>query len=103
MKPTQSTIQDRTAPATSAPATLRQAKGRSRRSSILLHATVISASLFAVFPLVWILLSSFKPKQWIQSSQITLVKEPTLANYSALLAAMTSPFVTKVFTTDGGS
>ncbi len=85
VKPTQRTFQDRGASATSAPATLRRAKGRPRRSSILLHATVIFASAVAVFPLVWILLSSFKPKEWIQSSQITLVKEPTLANYQALL------------------
>jgi len=82
---TQSIIQDSEAQATTSPTTLRRAKGRSRRSSILLHATVIGASVFAVFPLVWILLSSFKPKQWIQSSQITLVKEPTFANYQSLL------------------
>lgn len=63
----------------------RPEKSRSRGSSILLHATVIFASVIAVFPLVWILLSSFKPKEWIQSSQITLIKEPTLANYQALL------------------
>lgn len=85
MNSTQSIIQDSEAQATTSPTTLRRAKGRSRRSSILLHATVIGASVFAVFPLVWILLSSFKPKQWIQSSQITLVKEPTFANYQSLL------------------
>jgi len=84
--PTLTTPQDRVAPATATRDTFRQARGRSRRSSILLHSTVIAASVFAVFPLVWILLSSFKPKEWIQSTQITLVKEPTLANYQALLA-----------------
>ena len=82
---TQTTIQDSVDSTTSAAPTLRKAKGRSRGKSILLHATVIFASAVAVFPLVWILLSSFKPKEWIQSSQITLVKEPTLANYQALL------------------
>ena len=86
MKPAVMTTQDPIAAAPPAAATPRHARGRSRRGSILLHATVISASAFAVFPLVWILLSSFKPKEWIQSSQITLVKEPTLANYQALLA-----------------
>jgi len=82
---TQATIQDSMEPTTVAAATFRTAKGRSRGSSILLHSTVIFASVIAVFPLVWILLSSFKPKQWIQSSQITLIKEPTLANYQSLL------------------
>ncbi len=79
------TIQDSVAPTTPDATTFRTAKGRSRASSILLHSTVAGAALLAVFPLVWILLSSFKPKQWIQSSQITLIKEPTLANYQYLL------------------
>ena len=82
---TQTTIQDSVDPTTSAAPTLRKTKGRSRGNSIVLHATAIFASAIAVFPLVWILLSSFKPRQWIQSSQITLIKEPTLANYQALL------------------
>lgn len=86
----QSTVPEAAASITSVPTmpatgTVRRASGRSRRSSILLHGTLIGASLIAVFPLVWILLSSFKPKQWIQSSQITLIKEPTLANYQSLL------------------
>jgi len=83
---TQTANREPVVPTTSATTTYRAARGRSRRSSILLHATVAGASVIAVFPLVWILLSSFKPRQWIQSSQITLVKEPTLANYQALLA-----------------
>lgn len=82
---TQTTNLDSVEPTTSAAPTFREARGRSRRSSIVLHATAIFASAIAVFPLVWILLSSFKPRQWIQSSQITLIKEPTLANYQALL------------------
>lgn len=82
---TQTTIQDFVEPTTSATAGFRTAKGRSRGNSIALHATVMFASLVALFPLVWILLSSFKPRQWIQSSQITLIKEPTFANYQALL------------------
>lgn len=86
----QSTVPEAAASITSVPTmpvtgTVRKDRGRSRRSSILLHATVIGASLIAVFPLVWILLSSFKPKEWIQSSEITLIKEPTFANYQALL------------------
>lgn len=63
---------------------------RSRRrplgKSLALHAALIVASFIAVFPILWIVLSSFKPKRWIQSDQITLVKDPTLDNYSNLLA-----------------
>src|ERR1044072_35707 len=53
--------------------------------SLALHGAPIVASFIAVFPILWILLSSFKPKRWIQSDQITLVKDPTLDNYSNLL------------------
>lgn len=83
---TQATIQDSMEPTVPVAVATRPEKSRPRGNSILLHATVIFASVIAVFPLVWILLSSFKPKQWIQSSQITLVKEPTLANYQYLLS-----------------
>ena len=82
---TQTTHRDSADTTPSTAATFRKAKGRPRGNSILLHATAVGASLIAVFPLVWILLSSFKPRQWIQSSEITLFKEPTLANYQALL------------------
>jgi len=81
----QTTIQDFVEPTLPVSVATRPEKSRPRGNSILLHATVIFASVIAVFPLVWILLSSFKPKEWIQSSQITLIKEPTLANYQALL------------------
>lgn len=58
---------------------------RSPLASIGLHATLIGASLIAVFPIAWVVLSSFKPKQWVQSSELSLVKEPTLDNYSYVL------------------
>jgi len=63
----------------------RTRRGRSRGNSVALHIALVVASLIAVFPIAWILLSSFKPRRWIQSSQITLVKEPTLENYQALV------------------
>ncbi|QGN45503.1 ABC transporter permease subunit [Micromonospora sp. WMMC415] len=62
--------------------------GRTRRSpakSLLLHGTLILASLIAIGPIAWVLLSSFKPGYAVQSSDLTLVKEPTLANYSYVL------------------
>ena len=53
--------------------------------SVALHATLIGASFIALFPIVWLLLSSFKPNHAIQSSDITLVEDPTLANYEYVL------------------
>ncbi|MFC7760606.1 sugar ABC transporter permease [Catellatospora bangladeshensis] len=60
-------------------------------ASIGLHATLIGASLIAVFPIAWVVLSSFKPEQWVQSSELTLVKEPTLANYEYVLTQTNFP------------
>ncbi|GGN89147.1 ABC transporter permease [Actinoplanes lobatus] len=61
---------------------------RGRRSivaSIGLHGTMIVASLIAIGPIAWVLLSSFKPGYAVQSSELTLVKDPTLANYEYVL------------------
>lgn len=62
--------------------------GRGRRSpatSLLLHGTLIVASLVAIGPIVWVLLSSFKPGYAVQSSNLTLVQDPTLTNYRYVL------------------
>ncbi|MGH3660260.1 MAG: sugar ABC transporter permease [Micromonosporaceae bacterium] len=58
---------------------------RSPLMSVLLHATLITASAAALLPIVWVVLSSFKPGHAVQSTQITLVEEPTLANYLHVL------------------
>ena len=60
-------------------------RGRSRGRTIALHATLITASFAAVFPVVWIMLASFKPGQFVRSSKITLIKSPTLGNYHYVL------------------
>ncbi|AVT30172.1 MULTISPECIES: sugar ABC transporter permease [unclassified Plantactinospora] len=59
--------------------------GRSPLRSVGLHATLIVASLIAVGPILWVLLSSFKPGYAVQSSEISLVEDPTLANYAYVL------------------
>lgn len=64
---------------------------RSRRSSVALHATLVSASFVALFPVVWLLLSSFKPAAWVRSSRLTIVKDPTLANYQHVLFETSFP------------
>jgi arabinogalactan oligomer/maltooligosaccharide transport system permease protein len=58
---------------------------RSLGASIALHATLITAAIIAIFPIVWVVLSSFKPGVWVNSSDLSLVKEPTLDNYRYVL------------------
>ncbi|MFR9778189.1 sugar ABC transporter permease [Micromonospora sp. MS34] len=77
-------------PARPEPAAVRPSRrptraGRSLLRSAGLHATLIVASLIAIGPIVWVLLSSFKPGYAVQSTELTLVKDPTLANYSYVL------------------
>ncbi|WP_341718967.1 sugar ABC transporter permease [Micromonospora sp. FIMYZ51] len=67
---------------------------RSRRSpamSVLLHGTLILASLIAIGPIAWVLLSSLKPGYAIQSSELTLFRDTTLANYSYVLTETNFP------------
>jgi arabinogalactan oligomer/maltooligosaccharide transport system permease protein len=58
---------------------------RSVGSSVLLHATLLTAVFIAVFPVVWVLAASFKPANRILSSNIALIDHPTLANYRHVL------------------
>lgn len=53
--------------------------------SVLLHGTLILASFLALFPVVWVLLSSLKPGHAIQSSDLRLFVDPSLDNYRAVL------------------
>jgi arabinogalactan oligomer/maltooligosaccharide transport system permease protein len=59
--------------------------------SVALHATLTVASIVAVGPIVWVLVSSFKPRQWVNSSDLSLVKEPTLENYQYVLTETNFP------------
>ncbi|WP_433790985.1 sugar ABC transporter permease [Actinoplanes sp. CA-252034] len=75
------------APQGGAPARVNKPR-RGRRSvgaSIGLHGTLILASLIAIGPILWVVLSSFKPGYAVQSTEITLVKDPTFANYEYVL------------------
>ena len=58
---------------------------RSRGASVALHGTLVLATICALFPVLWVLLSSFKPGNAIRSSEISLVREPTMDNYSRVL------------------
>ncbi|HEX6074296.1 MAG TPA: sugar ABC transporter permease [Micromonosporaceae bacterium] len=73
------------------------ASGLRRRSqrhplvSLLLHATLVAAAFISLFPIAWVLLSSFKPGYAVQSSDLRLVEDPTLANYIHVLAETNFP------------
>jgi arabinogalactan oligomer/maltooligosaccharide transport system permease protein len=58
---------------------------RSRPMSVLLHTGLLVAVFWSLFPVVWVLLSSFKPRSAIRSTEITLVQDPTLENYRSVL------------------
>ncbi|GGT63583.1 ABC transporter permease [Streptomyces lateritius] len=56
---------------------------RSPLASVGLHLTLIVASVIAVFPVLWVLLTSLKPATYATTTDF--VKETTLANYTDLL------------------
>lgn len=56
---------------------------RSRLASVALHVSLIIASVIAVFPPLWLLITSFKPKT--DAFDTSLVKDFTLGNYSHVL------------------
>jgi ABC-type maltose transport systems, permease component len=66
----------------------RRPRGRFSRSplaSVALHLTLIAACATAVFPVVWLVLTSIKPRNAWQSSTVELFHSPTLDNYVQVL------------------
>ncbi|MEV4943833.1 carbohydrate ABC transporter permease [Streptomyces zaomyceticus] len=63
---------------------------RSPLASVALHVTLIVASVIAVFPVLWVLLTSLKPAKYAITTDF--VKETTLENYTNLLND--TPFLT---------
>lgn len=63
----------------------RQGRPRSTLASVGLHATLVTAVFIALFPVVWVFLSSLKPRQEIQRSTIELFNSPSLDNYKQVL------------------
>ncbi|AOS61227.1 sugar ABC transporter permease [Actinoalloteichus hymeniacidonis] len=77
-------------------ATRRRQPSRARRSrlaSIGLHATLIVASFIAVFPVFWVLVTSFKPDSRAIEPTPTLVNESSLDNYRAILSGEKGDFL----------
>jgi arabinogalactan oligomer / maltooligosaccharide transport system permease protein len=73
---------------------------RSTGASVLLHATLLGAVAIAIFPVVWILASSFKPANRILASEIKFIDNPTLENYTKVLTQTDFPtwFMNSVIT-----
>ena len=65
----------------------RRRSGRGRGSSAGLHFTLIAATTIAIFPVLWIVLSSFKPNEVIKTqTDLQVLPDPwTLENYRAVL------------------
>ncbi|CAL9371765.1 Inner membrane ABC transporter permease protein YcjP [Streptomyces sp. enrichment culture] len=62
------------------PAPVRKRGDRGPLASLGLHLTLLAASVVAVFPPLWLLVTSFKPKT--DAFDTSLVKDFTLGNYS---------------------
>ncbi len=63
-------------------------RGRGERgplASVALHATLLAATLVALFPVAWLVLTSLEPRDAWQSTELRLLVEPTLENYRQVL------------------
>ena len=63
----------------------KQGRPRSPLASVALHGTLLVATFIALFPVAWVFLSSLKPRQEIQRSNIELFNSPSLDNYKQVL------------------
>jgi arabinogalactan oligomer/maltooligosaccharide transport system permease protein len=63
----------------------RSRRERSVLASVLLHGTLGAATFIALFPMAWVVISSFKPASEIRRSNITLVSDPSFDNYRRVL------------------
>ncbi|WP_433256422.1 sugar ABC transporter permease [Streptosporangium sp. CA-135522] len=80
--------------ATAGPAGRRRARGREERSiggSILLHGTLIVASVIALFPIVWLVLTSLKPRDGWLSTELKFFDDSSLDNYVRVLTETQFP------------
>jgi arabinogalactan oligomer/maltooligosaccharide transport system permease protein len=69
----------------------RPRRARSRGMSFLLHAGLVVAAVWSLFPVLWVLLSSLKPAYAIRTSEISLFRDPTLENYRHILTETSFP------------
>src|SRR5690625_385710 len=67
---------------------------RSAAASIGLHATLIVASIIAVFPLFWVLVISFKPNSKAVTAEPSPFGDSSVDNYVDILTGLKGPFLT---------
>ncbi|EON25729.1 binding-protein-dependent transport system [Nocardioides sp. CF8] len=72
-------------PAAVTPPRVRGREDRSLLASVALHGTLIVATFIALFPVLWVMLSSIKPASEIRRTEISLFASPTLENYRKVL------------------
>ncbi|GAA3042238.1 carbohydrate ABC transporter permease [Streptosporangium longisporum] len=71
-----------------------RARGRGDRglgSSVLLHATLLAAVAVSLFPIVWLVLTSLKPRHGWLSSELEIFNQPSLDNYTRVLTETQFP------------
>src|SRR6187397_2818554 len=56
-----------------------------RRRSLLTHTILIIFAIWSLVPVVWTVLTSFKPESKIFTTEIKLIDDPSLKNYVDLL------------------
>ncbi|MEV4839809.1 carbohydrate ABC transporter permease [Nonomuraea sp. NPDC049486] len=64
------------------------APGAARRSpaaSVLLHVTLVAACAVSLFPVVWLVLTSLKPRDGWLSAELEIFNQPSLTNYARVL------------------
>ncbi|CCH27717.1 carbohydrate ABC transporter permease [Actinosynnema sp. NPDC047251] len=66
---------------------------RSRLASVGLHAALVAASLIAVFPVFWVLVTSFKPDARAVETTPKLFNESGVDNYARILAGEKGNFL----------
>jgi len=72
-------------------AKIRRREDRSLLASVALHGTLLVAVVIALFPVVWVALTSFKPKVYIDAPKISFIDHPTLENYRHVLQDTSFP------------
>ncbi|WP_433360237.1 sugar ABC transporter permease [Streptosporangium sp. CA-115845] len=71
-----------------------RARSRGERStgkSILLHGTLLAAVAVSLFPIVWLVLTSLKPRDGWLSSELEIFNQPSLDNYVRVLTETQFP------------
>jgi arabinogalactan oligomer/maltooligosaccharide transport system permease protein len=86
-------------PVRAAPAARRRRAGRRPLVSLGLHLTLIAASVVAIFPVLWVLLSSFKSNEVIKSqTDLQPLPDPwTIENYRTVLGQNDHEFLHWLF------